>query len=57
MRMKTRIWNALGEARVVARRAVRARRRFPSRECLIAVTALELRGVVECALTGEIRRR
>lgn len=30
---------------------------LPARECLAAVTALELRGAVECALTGEIRRR
>ncbi|HET7565146.1 MAG TPA: DNA-processing protein DprA [Gemmatimonadaceae bacterium] len=30
---------------------------LPARECLAAVTALELSGAVECALTGEIRRR
>jgi DNA processing protein len=30
---------------------------LPVTECLSAVTRLELRGIVECALTGEIRRR
>jgi DNA processing protein len=30
---------------------------LPARRCLAAVTALELNGAIECALTGEIRRR
>jgi DNA processing protein len=30
---------------------------LPVARCLAAVTGLELRGAVECALTGEIRRR
>jgi DNA processing protein len=34
-----------------------ARARLPVSRCLAAVTGLELRGVVECTLTGEIRRR
>ncbi|HVX40167.1 MAG TPA: DNA-processing protein DprA [Gemmatimonadaceae bacterium] len=34
-----------------------ARVALPVSECLTAVTALELRGALECALTGEIRRR
>lgn len=33
------------------------RSRLPACECLAAVTALELAGAVECALTGEVRRR
>ena len=33
-----------------------ARASLPAHETLVAVTALELRGLVECALTGEIRR-
>jgi len=37
--------------------ALCARTGLPVHECLVAVTALELRGAVECALTGEIRRR
>ena len=34
-----------------------ARSGLPARECLAAVTTLELNGAIECALTGEIRRR
>jgi DNA processing protein len=34
-----------------------ARCALPARECLAAVAMLEVRGLVECALTGEIRRR
>ena len=30
---------------------------LPARECLAAVTALELAGAIECVITGEIRRR
>lgn len=30
---------------------------LPARECLAAVTTLELNGAIECAFTGEIRRR
>lgn len=30
---------------------------LPVQQCLTAITALELRGAIECALTGEIRRR
>ncbi len=33
------------------------RTRLPARECMAAVTALELAGAVECLLTGEIRMR
>ncbi|MEO6877435.1 MAG: DNA-processing protein DprA, partial [Gemmatimonadaceae bacterium] len=34
-----------------------SRAALPVAQCLSAVTGLELRGAVECALTGEIRRR
>jgi DNA processing protein len=37
--------------------ALTARTRLPARECMRAVTTLELAGRVECLLTGEIRRR
>ena len=37
--------------------ALAARTRLPARDCMRAVTALELAGAVECLLTGEIRRR
>jgi DNA processing protein len=34
-----------------------ARTGLPARLCLETVTVLELRGLVECAITGEVRRR
>ena len=34
-----------------------ARSGLPARTCFEVVTALELRGLVECSLTGEVRRR
>ena len=37
--------------------ALATRTRLPARECIRAVTRLELAGAVECALTGQIRRR
>jgi len=50
------IWNALGGG-ALSLDALASRSGLPARECLAAVTALELRGAIECALTGEIRRR
>jgi DNA processing protein len=37
--------------------ALATRTRLPARECMRAVTTLELAGAVECLLTGEIRHR
>jgi DNA processing protein len=37
--------------------ALAARTRLPARDCMQAVTTLELGGAIECLLTGEIRRR
>jgi predicted Rossmann fold nucleotide-binding protein DprA/Smf involved in DNA uptake len=34
-----------------------ARTALPVAECLSAVTSLEVRGIIECALTGDVRRR
>ncbi|MEO5568518.1 MAG: DNA-processing protein DprA [Gemmatimonadaceae bacterium] len=34
-----------------------ARTGLPGRVCMETVTALELRGIVDCAMTGELRRR
>ncbi|HEU4641246.1 MAG TPA: DNA-processing protein DprA [Gemmatimonadaceae bacterium] len=34
-----------------------ARAALPARDCLAAVTALELAGAVECEMTGQVRRR
>jgi len=50
------IWRALTES-AVSIDELCARAALPVAHCLTALTHLELRGVVECALTGEIRRR
>lgn len=50
------VWSALADGALdVDTLAVRSG--LPARECLAAVTTLELNGAIECALTGEIRRR
>src|SRR5262249_29734610 len=49
-----RVWNALADSSATLDELC-ARTALPVAECM--VTALELRNVVECALTGEIRRR
>jgi DNA processing protein len=50
------VWGALSDGALdVDTLAVRSG--LPARECLAAVTTLELTGAIECALTGEIRRR
>jgi DNA processing protein len=51
-----RVWSALASA-APSLDDLCARAALPVAECLAAVTGLELRGAVECALTGEIRRR
>lgn len=51
-----RVWSAL-ECAALSLDELCARAALPVTECLAAVTGLELRGAVECALTGEIRRR
>jgi len=53
---ETRIWSAL-ESTAVSLDELCGRVSLPVAQCLSAVTALELRGIVECAMTGEIRRR
>lgn len=50
------IWDAL-ESPAPDLDSLAARAALPARHCLAAVTALELDGAIECALTGEIRRR
>ncbi|MEP7065757.1 MAG: DNA-processing protein DprA [Gemmatimonadota bacterium] len=50
------VWDALG-APAPDLDALAARASLPVRRCLAAVSALELSGAIECALTGEIRRR
>jgi DNA processing protein len=51
-----RVWSAL-ESGARSLDDLCARAGLPVAECLAAVTGLELRGAVDCALTGEIRRR
>jgi DNA processing protein len=49
------VWDALA-AGGLPLESLAARASLPAHEALVAVTTLELRGLVECALTGEIRR-
>ena len=53
---EARIWVALEEA-ATSLDELCARSKLPVARCLTAVTGLEMRGVVECELTGAIRRR
>ena len=50
------VWAALGAGAAVMDELC-ARSGLPARECLVAVSALEIEGAVTCELTGEIRRR
>lgn len=50
-----RVWRALEEMSA-SMDELCSRTGLPVAHCLTTVTALELRGVIECALTGEIRR-
>ena len=53
---QSRIWQALrlgpADLDTLCHRAA-----LPVQRCLAAVTALELNGSIECALTGEVRKR
>jgi DNA processing protein len=51
-----RVWAALG-GETLSVDAIAARAKLATRECLVSVTALELNGLVESLITGEIRRR
>lgn len=51
-----RIWGALGDGEATLDELC-ARAGLPVSECVAAVSGLELRGAVECSLTGTIRRR
>ena len=50
------VWRAL-ESPAPDLDTLASRASLPARGCLAAVTALELDGMLECSLTGEIRRR
>ncbi len=51
-----RVWEALADGGLDVD-SLSARSSLPARECLTAITSLELLGMIECPLTGEIRRR
>ena len=53
---EARIWNALEQGPATIDELT-TRSALPAARCMAAVTVLELAGSVECALTGEIRRR
>ncbi len=50
------VWAAL-DAAAASLDELCAQTSLPARECIAAVSALEIAGALECALTGEIRRR
>ncbi len=49
------VWDALADGAADVD-AIAARSRVPTIRCLAAVTTLELRGLVECTMAGEVRR-
>ena len=51
-----RVWSAIG-AETLPLDTIAARAKLAPRECMAAVTTLELSGMVESLITGEIRRR
>lgn len=51
-----RVWSALADGGIDMDTLCH-RSGLPAAQCMAAVTALELSGSIECALTGEIRRR
>jgi DNA processing protein len=51
-----KVWSALG-GQSLSVDTIAARTDLSTRECLAAVTSLELSGLIESLITGEIRRR
>ncbi len=51
-----KVWKAL-ERPAANFDVLTARTGLPARQCLEVVTTLEMRGIVDCAITGELRRR
>jgi DNA processing protein len=54
--IEMRVWSALAQGSATLDELC-ARSGLPVAQCLSAVTGLELRGAIECGLTGEVRRR
>ena len=52
----SRVWTALG-GETLSVDLVASRTQLSTRECLAAITSLELSGIVESLITGEVRRR
>lgn len=50
------VWSAIGGLSLSVD-TIASRSRLPTRECLAVITTLELSGMVECLVTGEVRRR
>lgn len=50
------VWVALGKG-PLDMESLSAASALPARDCLAAVTALEMAGAIECGISGEIRRR
>ena len=50
------VWSTIGGSSLTMD-AIGSAARMSARDCMLAVTSLELRGLVECLVTGEVRRR
>jgi DNA processing protein len=50
------VWEALADGELDVD-SLCTRSRLPTSRCLAAITTLELQGTIECALTGQVRRR
>jgi DNA processing protein len=50
------VWSAIGGG-TVSIDAIGTASKLAARDCMTAVTSLELRGLVECLVSGEVRRR
>lgn len=53
---EARVWSAIG-GETISVDTIAERSSLGTRECLAAITALELNGMVESLITGEVRRR
>ena len=54
--LESRVWSAIG-GETLGLDTIAERAALSTRECLASVTALELNGMVESLVTGEVRRR
>jgi DNA processing protein len=54
--LDARVWSAVG-CETLSVDAIAVRARLSTRDCLASITSLELSGLVESLITGEVRRR